>query len=330
MTILEAVPNVSEGRCERVIQALVDAVTNVPDAYLLDCSSDPSHNRSVLTLVGDVTGLTDALIRLFAVAIKEIDLRTHRGEHPRIGAVDVVPFIPIQEATTADCMELARTLGHTVADRFGVPVFLYENAAILTNRRALEEIRRGQFEGLADKMKTVGWSPDFGGPLPHLTAGATALGARGPLIAFNINLRTEDVEVAQQISRLVRARSGGLPAVKAIGVSLNHRGLVQVSINLTNFQQTPLHRVFNLVQREADKLGVEVENSEIVGLVPEDALMATAAQSLRLNGFTPRQVLEARLRHSLTLPPNCPSFPTLQQPDVAPSPERLAPSDTND
>jgi glutamate formiminotransferase len=318
VTIIEAVPNVSEGRCERVIQALVDAVTNVPGAYLLDCSSDPSHNRSVLTLVGDGTGLTNAILRLFAIAIKEIDLRTHRGEHPRIGAVDVVPFIPIQEATTAECMELARNLGFAVADRFGVPVYLYEDAAILADRSALEEIRRGQFEGLVDKMQTAGWSPDFGGPLPHLTAGATALGARGPLIAFNINLRTEDVEVAQQISRLVRARSGGLPAVKAIGVSLNHRGLVQVSVNLTDFKQTPLHRVFNLVQREADKLGVEVENSEIVGLVPEDALMATAAQSLRLNGFTPRQVLEARLRHSLTLPSSCPALPTLQKPDGEP------------
>jgi len=318
VTIIEAVPNVSEGRCERVIQTLVDTVTNVPGAYLLDCSSDPSHNRSVLTLVGDGTSLTNAILRLFEVAIKEIDLRTHRGEHPRIGAVDVVPFVPIQEATTGACMEVARTLGLAVADRFGVPVYLYEDAAILPDRRALEEIRRGQFEGLVDKMQTDGWSPDFGGPLPHPTAGATALGVRGPLIAFNVNLQTEDVEIAQQISRLVRARSGGLPAVKAIGVSLNHRGLVQVSVNLTNFRQTPLHRVFNLIQREADKLGVEVENCEIVGLVPEDALMATAARCLRLNGFTPGQVLEARLRSSLTLPPIDPALPTLQQPDGAP------------
>ena len=307
MTVIEAVPNVSEGRRVPVIRALADAVRHVPGVSLLDCSSDPSHNRSVLTLVGDADGLTEAVVQLYAVAIREIDLRQHRGEHPRFGAVDVLPFIPLADATAGACVRLARTVGATVAERFGLPVFFYEDAAFSPQRRALEDIRRGQFEGLADKMKDDVWTPDVGPRTPHPSAGATAIGVRGPLIAFNVNLQTDDVEIARQIARRIRARSGGLPAVKAIGISLSHRDLTQVSINLTDYRRTPIHRVFELVKHEAHELGVGITGSEIVGLVPAEALIATAVRDLQLEGFRPDQVLDARLYRAVTFPQSHPS-----------------------
>ena len=303
MTIIEAVPNVSEGRRQHVVDKLVDAVRDVPGSRLLDYSADPSHNRTVFTLVGNTDGLTNALLRLYDVATREIDLRAHRGEHPRVGAVDVVPFVALQDASTDDCVSLARALGQAVAARFAVPVYLYADATTRPERRALENIRRGQLEGLASRMHEEAWHPDFGPEAPHPTAGVSAIGARGPLIAFNINLDTDDLEIAQQIARTIRERSGGLPFVKAIGVRSTDRPWVQVSMNLTRPGYTPIDRVFDLVKREAAKRGAGITSSEIVGLVSTTALIATAARYLQLDTFTPDQVLEGRLCPRMSLPP---------------------------
>lgn len=294
--LIEAVPNVSEGRRLEVVERLARAVGGAAGSRLLDCSTDPSHNRTVLTLVGAPEGLLAALLALYEVATTAIDLRTHRGEHPRVGAVDVVPFVALDGASTGDCVALARTLGRTVAERFGIPVFLYEDAATRPERRALEAIRRGQLEGLAERMahEPAAWRPDFGPPTPHLTAGVSVIGARPILIAFNVNLDTDDVGVARRIARTVRARNGGLPHVKAIGVRLAERGAAQVSMNLTDYTKTPLHRAFEAVEREARRLGVDVADSEIVGLVPADALIESAVSYLRLDRFRPAQLLDAR------------------------------------
>ncbi len=294
--VIEAVPNVSEGRRPHVLRELADAISGTPGVRLLDSSADPSHNRSVFTMVGDPEGLTDAVLRLFAVAVRRIDLRGHRGVHPRIGAVDVVPFVPLADTAMHICVDLARTVGARVADRFGIPVFWYEQAATDAARRALEGLRRGQYEALADKMATREWRPDCGPAIPHQTAGASAFGARHPLIAFNVNLATDDVEVAREIARRVRARGGGLPFVKALGLRLAHLGLVQVSLNVTDYRRTSLDQAFDAVVREAAALGTTLAGTEIVGLVPADALVTPAARQLQLHGFTRDQVLEVRLR----------------------------------
>jgi glutamate formiminotransferase len=296
MAIVECVPNVSEGRRPEIVESLVHAVRQVPGVRLLDRSSDPSHNRSVLTMAGDASALKAAVIALVDVAIGAIDLRTHTGEHPRLGAVDVVPFVPIEGATMAECVALARETGAAVAARFDVPVFLYEEAAMQPARRNLEDIRRGEFEGLASKLSDPQWAPDFGPARPHPTAGAVAIGARMPLIAFNVNLSTDRLEVAKQIAAAVRHSSGGFRFVKAMGVALADRGIVQVSMNVTNYEKTPLVRVFEAVKREAARYGVAVRECEIVGLVPAAALMAVAEYALQLDGFRGDQVLETRLR----------------------------------
>ena len=307
MTIIEAVPNVSEGRRQDVIAALVDAVREVPRSRLLDHSSDVAHNRTVITLVGDAAGLTAALVRLYEAATDAIDLRTHRGEHPRIGAVDVVPFIPLQDASTDDCVTLAKALGQTVAERFEIPVYLYGSAASRTERQALENIRRGQLAGLTGRMSEESWRPDFGPNTPHPTAGVSAIGVRGPLIAFNVNLDTDDLDVAREIAAAIRTRGGGLSSVKAIGIRLSDRDLAQVSMSLTNYKQTPMHRAFDYVKREANKRGVGIVNSEVVGLVPADPLISTALRYLQLDTFRPDQVLDARLCPQMHLPPRQPS-----------------------
>ena len=296
MVVIESVPNLSEGRRPDVVAALVDVVQSVPGVRLLDHSSDASHNRSVFTLVGDAPGLETAILALVERAIETIDLRSHRGEHPRLGAVDVVPFIPIEGATMTDCVALARRVGAAIAARCAVPVYLYEEASDNPSRRNLEDIRRGEFEGLAAKMASDGWAPDFGSPQPHLTAGATVVGARMPLIAYNINLATDRLDVAKKIAAAIRFSSGGFRFVKAMGIALQDRGIVQVSMNLTNYEKTPIFRVFETVRREAARYGVEVLESEIVGLVPAAALTDAAEYYLQLAGFTREQVLEHRLR----------------------------------
>jgi glutamate formiminotransferase len=296
MSLIECVPNVSEGRRADVVAAMAEAIRQVSGVRLLDHSSDASHNRSVFTMVGDAAGLEAAITALFERAIADIDLRSHRGEHPRMGAVDVVPFIPIEGATMADCVALARKVGAALAGRFSVPVYLYEEASANPARRNLEDIRRGEFEGLAAKMASEGWTPDFGGPGPHPTAGAAVIGARMPLIAYNINLATDRLDVAKNIAAAIRFSSGGFRYVKAMGIALQDRGIVQVSMNLTNYEKTPIFRVFEAVRREAARYGVDVLESEIVGLVPSAALTDAAEYYLRLAGFTRDLVLENRLR----------------------------------
>jgi glutamate formiminotransferase len=296
MAVIECVPNVSEGRNADAVKAMADAVARVEGVRLLDASSDPAHNRSVLTMAGDAKGLKNAVLALFGEAVQRIDLRTHRGEHPRLGAVDVVPFIPIESATMADCVALAKEVGSEVATRFELPVFLYEEAATQPARRNLEDIRRGEFEGLAEKLRAPEWKPDFGPARPHATAGASVIGARMPLIAYNINLATDRLDVAKKIAAAVRHSSGGFRYVKAMGVALADRGIVQVSMNLTNFEKTPMHRVFDAVRREAERHGVSILESEIIGLTPEAALVAAAEHYLQLQRFSAEQILERRLR----------------------------------
>jgi glutamate formiminotransferase len=296
MAIIECIPNVSEGRRPEVVEAIAAAIRAVPGVRLLDYSSDPAHNRSVFTMAGDAAALEAAVLAVYDRAIAAIDLRSHTGEHPRMGAVDVVPFVPIEGATMETCVALAKDVARDVASRFGVPIFLYEEAATSPARRNLEDIRRGEFEGLAAKMATPGWAPDFGPAQPHPSAGASAIGARMPLVAYNINLATDRLDVARKIAAAIRASSGGFRYVKAAGFALKERGIVQVSMNLTNYEKTPIFRVFEAVRREAERYGVSILESEIVGLVPAAALHATAEYYLQIAGFKPEQVLETKLR----------------------------------
>jgi len=296
MALIECIPNVSEGRRADVIDGIADRLRHVPGLSLLDYSSDASHNRSVFTMVGGAESVEAGVIAIFERAVAEIDLRIHKGEHPRLGAVDVVPFVPIEGVTMADCVALAKKVGAAVAQRFGVPVYLYEEAASQPARRNLEDIRRGEFEGLAAKMLGEDWRPDFGPQAPHASAGASVVGARMALIAYNINLATDRIDVAKKIAAAVRHSSGGFRYVKAAGFKLEDRGVVQVSMNLTNYEKTPVFRVFETVKREAARYGVAVLESEIVGLIPSAALLSTAEHFLQIEGFKPEQVLENKLR----------------------------------
>ena len=296
MAVIECVPNVSEGRRQDVINRLADDLRGVPGMRVLDVQSDAVHNRSVFTLAGDASAMAAGIPRLFESAIAAIDLTTHKGEHPRMGAVDVTPFIPIEGVTMAECVALAKSVAADIASRFSLPIYLYEEASSDPARKNLEDIRRGEFEGLAEKMTKPGWAPDYGPAAPHPTAGASVIGARMPLIAYNINLATNRLDVAKKIAAAVRMSSGGLRYVKAMGIPLDDRGIVQVSMNLTNYEKTPLFRVFDLVKREAGRYGVQVLESEIVGLVPAAAIQQCVEYYLQLEGFSGAQVLENKLR----------------------------------
>ena len=296
MAVIECVPNISEGRRAEVIEQIATSLRAVPGLSVLDVQSDASHNRSVFTLAGDAEAMKAGIPTLIEGALAAIDLRTHRGEHPRLGAVDVVPFIPIEGVTMEACVQLAKAVAADVAKRYSLPVYLYEEASSNPARKNLEDIRRGEFEGLAAKMTQQAWAPDYGPATPHQTAGATVIGARMPLVAYNINLATDRLDVAKKIASAIRMSSGGLRYVKAMGIALEDRGIVQVSMNLTNYEKTPIFRVFDLVRREAARYGVNVLDSEIVGLVPAAALLQTAEYFLQLDGFSPGQVLENKLR----------------------------------
>ncbi len=295
MKLVECVPNFSEGRRHEVVREIVAAVAGVPGARLLDYSSDSNHNRSVLTFIGEPGPVKEGAFRAIARAAELIDMEEHKGEHPRIGATDVVPFVPVLGVTMAECVALARELGAEVAERLRIPVYLYEEAATRPERQNLANIRRGEYEALKREIHLPERRPDFGEPVMHPTAGATVIGARHFLIAYNINLGTPDVSIARKIARTVRASSGGLMYVKALGVKLEDRDLAQVSMNLTNFEKTPMHVAFNLVKAEAERYGVTVVGSEVVGLVPLDAVLAAAEHYLRIEGFSRKQVLEARV-----------------------------------
>ena len=295
MAIIECIPNISEGRRQDVLDACAAAIRGA-GAKLLDVKPDATHHRTVFSYAGEPVAVKAATLALFDTAIAAIDLRTHQGEHPRLGAVDVVPFVPIEGTTMADCVALAREVGDAVATRHGLPIYLYEEAASSPARRNLEDIRRGEFEGLAAKIGKPEWAPDFGPATAHPSAGATVIGARMPLIAYNINLATNRLDVAKKIANAVRHSSGGFRYVKAMGLPLEDRGIVQVSMNLTNFEKTPIYRVFELVKREAARYGVSVLESEIIGLVPSAALTQSAAWFLQVSDFTEGQVLENALR----------------------------------
>lgn len=298
MFSLECVPNVSEGRRPEVISRLVAAASGAsgPGVRLLDVSSDPDHNRTVLTLAGDPEGLHRALLSLYEAALARIDLTRHEGVHPRVGAVDVTPFVPLGDTPMEVAVAAAERLGRAVADRFGLPVYLYERAARRPERRSLATIRRGQFEKLAEKLADPLWEPDFGPARVHPTAGVTVIGARFFLIAFNAILDTADVEIARAVARKVRESAGGLPAVRALGFSLVSRGRAQVSMNLVDFRQTPVLVALDRVRREAEALGARVVETELIGMVPQEAILGVAREALQLPDLPAGRVLEHTLR----------------------------------
>jgi len=292
--LVECVPNISEGRRGDVIDAVVDAVRRTPGVRVLNVQSDESHNRTVITFVGEGEAVARAALALVEKAVELIDLRQHHGEHPRLGAVDVIPFVPLGETAIEECVGLARWLGEQIWATLRLPVYLYAAAATAAHRVRLPDIRKGEFEGLAEKMLRDGWAPDIGDPRPHPSAGAVVVGARFPLIAYNINLRTTDVEIARAVARAVRGSSGGLANVQALGV-VAASGLAQVTINILDASKTPMARIFDLVRVEAERYGVEIAESEVVGLVPLDAVVDAARAHLRMHSFDRGQILEVRL-----------------------------------
>jgi len=296
LKFIECVPNFSEGRRRDVIDSIADAIRSTPGVTLLDVESNPDHNRSVISFVGEPGPVRQAALAASAKAIELIDLNKHEGEHPRMGAVDVVPFVPLSGATMDDCVTLAKDFGREFAERFHVPVFLYEEAASTPERRNLADVRAGEFEGLRDKIgRDPTKKPDFGPEKIHPTAGATAVGAREILIAYNVNLGTNDLAIAKKIAHQIRAKDGGLAYVKALGFELKERGIVQVSMNMTDYHKSQLFKAEELVELFAERYGVPVVGSEIVGLVPMDALADSAEFYLKLENFSREQVLEKRL-----------------------------------
>ena len=307
--LVECVPNFSEGRDAAKIDAIVQAILAVPEVVLLDREADADHNRSVLTFVGPPAAVADAAFRAVERAVALIDLTQHHGAHPRIGAADVVPFIPIEGVTVEECVKLAERLGAEIWSKLKVPVYLYEAAARRPERANLENIRRGQFEALQQEMGAVpARDPDIGDAICHPTAGAIVTGARKFLIAYNVNLNTPDVNIAKRIAKTIRFSSGGFRYVKSMGVMLASRNLAQVSINLTDFEQTPMHLVFETVRREAERYGVSVAGSEIVGLIPKKAIELSAEYFLRFENFRPELVLENRIAEALSARSGLPEF----------------------
>ncbi|MDD4081237.1 MAG: glutamate formimidoyltransferase [Eubacteriales bacterium] len=293
--IVETVPNYSEGRDMRIVEKIADCFRNRENVKLLDYSADKDHNRCVITAVGEPEALGTAVVDSAGVALENIDLTRHKGQHPRMGAVDVIPFIPIRGCTIEEADKLARHVAEQIAARFGQPSILYEKSATSPNRENLSDIRRGEFEGMAEKLKDPAWRPDFGPGTIHPTGGVTAIGARMPLIAFNINLSTDDADIAKSIARVVRHSGGGLRFVKAMGVMLEERRLAQVSMNLTDYTQSSVFRVFEMVKREAARYGVNVAGSELIGLAPMKALVDCAEYYLQIENFKYEQVLETQL-----------------------------------
>ena len=294
--IIECVPNCSEGRNKEVIEYIADAVRSVPGVALMDYSSDENHNRSVFTIVGDPDQMGEAAFRFAKACVEKIDMTKHHGEHPRMGAVDVIPFTPVKDVSMEECVELSKKVGQRIWEELKMPVTLYEESATAPHRRNLAAIRKGQFEGMAEKMQKPEWTADFGGNAPHESAGVVAVGARMPLIAFNINLDTSNLEIASKIAKIIRRSSGGFDCVKALGVMLEERNIAQVSINMTNFNKTPLYRALETVRFEAKRYGVNVVGTEIIGLTPVQALVDCAEYYLQIENFdSKKQVLENNL-----------------------------------
>ncbi len=292
---MECVPNFSEGRDLQKIDKIVAPFRSKQGVKLLDYSNDEDHNRLVVTVVGEPEPLRDAVLEAIGVAVELIDLNHHQGQHPRMGAVDVVPFIPIRNVTMEEAVALSKEVGEEVAKRYNLPVFLYEKSASAPHRENLAAVRKGEFEGMAEKIKQPEWHPDFGSAERHPTAGTVAIGARMPLVAYNINLNTPSLEIAHDIAKKIRFIGGGLRYCKAMGVELKDRGITQVSINMTDYTRTALYRAFELVRVEARRYGISIVGSEIIGLVPMEALIDTASYYLGLENFSMEQVLEARM-----------------------------------
>lgn len=293
--IVECVPNFSEGRDLEKIDKIVEPFRGKEGVKLLDYSNDINHNRMVVTVVGEPEQLCSAIIEAVGIAVKLIDLNHHEGQHPRMGAADVIPFIPIKNTTMEEAITMSKEVGAKVAELYNVPVFLYEKSASAPHRENLAAIRKGEFEGMAEKIKLPEWQPDFGPAERHPTAGTVAIGARMPLVAYNINLNTPSLEIAHDIAKKIRFIGGGLRYCKAMGVELKDRGITQVSINMTDYTKTALYRAFELVRIEAKRYGVSIVGSEIIGLVPMEALIDTASYYLGLENFSMKQVLEARM-----------------------------------
>lgn len=293
--IMECVPNFSEGRDREKIEKIIEPFRRKQGVKLLDYSNDEDHNRLVVTVVGEPAPLAEAVIEAIGIAVDTIDLNRHQGQHPRMGAADVVPFIPIRNTTMEEAIALSREVGEKVAEKYNVPVFLYEKSASAPYRENLAAIRKGEFEGMAEKIRQPEWKPDFGPAERHPTAGTVAIGARMPLVAYNVNLNTDNLDIANKIARNVRYLNGGLRFCKAMGVELKERNIVQVSMNMTDYTRTALYRAFELIRIEARRYGVSIAGSEIIGLVPMEALIDTAAYYLGLENFSMQQVLESRI-----------------------------------
>lgn len=290
--LVECIPNFSEGRNIAIINELSDAVKTTPGVMLMECGSDASHNRTVITFVGSPEGVMEAAFKCSKIAVEKIDLTKHKGEHPRMGAVDVIPFVPLRDVTVAECIEMSMQLGQKLWDELKLPVFLYEDSASSPARKKLASLRKGQFEGMSEKIKKPEFAPDYGNEL-HKTAGIVACGARPQLVAFNINLSTPKLEIANKIAKIIRESSGGLRSVTAMGVMLEDRGIAQVSLNFTNFKYTPIYRVVELAKIEAARYGVSVIGTEVIGLVSMNALVDCADYYLKIENFdSEKQVLE--------------------------------------
>ncbi len=292
--IIQCVPNFSEGRDKEVIDKIVEPFRGKDGVKLLDYQSDEDHNRMVVTVVGEPDSLKEAVVEAVGIAAKLIDMTKHTGQHPRMGATDVVPFIPVKNVSVEETIELSKEVAKEIAEKFNLPVFLYEDSATTPDRKNLAKIRAGQFEGMAEKLKDPHWKPDFG-PIEVGTAGVTGVSSRMPLVAFNVNLDTPNLKIADDIAKKVRHISGGLRFCKGIGIELKDRGIVQVSMNLTNYQKTSLYRVVELIRIEAKRYGVNVVGSEVIGLVPMEALIDSAVYYLGVEDFSMDQVLEARI-----------------------------------
>jgi glutamate formiminotransferase len=297
MKIIESVPNFSEGRNGGVIDAILDETRKLDNVWILDRSSDEDHNRSVITLAGEPEKVIEALFLMTKKATELIDLTKHSGEHPRMGATDVIPLVPIANVTVEECVELSQIIGKRIGDELGIPVYLYEHSATSAQRKNLSRIRKGEFEGFHSKIQDPEWKPDFGPDDIHPSAGVTAVGCREFLIAFNINLGTDSIDIANKIAKAVRSVSGGFKFVKALGFELEKRGIVQVSMNLTNYKKSTIFRVFEVVKNEADRYGVPVVGSEIVGMVPLKAVTDVFDYYIKLERFSKEQVIEQKLLH---------------------------------
>lgn len=293
--LVECVPNFSEGRNKEVIEAIVEEVRKVKGVKLLDYSSDEDHNRTVVTFVGDLENIKEAAFNLAKKASELIDMTMHKGGHPRMGATDVMPFIPVSDVNMAECVDIAKEVGRRIGSELDIPVYLYEDAASADYRRNLADVRKGQYEGFFEKIKQPEWKPDFGPSEMNAKSGATAVGARVPLVAFNVNLGTSNVEIADKIAKTVRYLGGGLRFVKAMGVKLEERNIVQVSMNLVNYEKTAIYRAHEMVKMEAQRYGVPVVGTEVIGLLPMKALIDCAEYYLQIEDFSMEQILEKRI-----------------------------------